>query len=187
MNKLRFAVWLGAALLAFAAACTAPDTETLSEGTEMNLTLTSSAFTEGQPIPAQYTCQGENLSPPLAWSGVPQNTQSLALIVDDPDAPSKTWVHWVVYNLSPTLTELPEGLTQYDGPGSTGIAGVNDSRKTGYSGPCPPPGSPHRYFFKLYALDTQLNLPEGATKAQVEQAMQGHILAQGQLMGTYKR
>lgn len=147
----------------------------------MQILMTSLAFKEGETIPARYTCDAENVSPPLAWSGAPTGTQSLALIVDDPDAPAKTWVHWVAYNIPAGQTSLAEGDS------ITGVQGVNDFRKTGYGGPCPPKGKPHRYFFKLYALDGILNLKPGASKADLETAMSGHILAQGQLIGKYGR
>ncbi len=146
----------------------------------MSIVVTSSAFNQGETIPVQYTCNGENISPPLAWTGLPAGTQSVALIADDPDAPSGTWVHWVLYNLPADSQGLPEGAQE-------GINGQNSSRKTGYSGPCPPAGKPHRYFFKLYALDTKIDLPPGATKAELEKAIQGHMLAQGQIMGTFSR
>lgn len=152
----------------------------------MSMQITSSAFSEGNPIPRKYTCDAEDASPPLAWSGVPAGTKSLALIADDPDAPVGTWVHWVIYNLPPTLNGLPEEVAKTP-TAEGGVQGINDFRKTGYGGPCPPRGKPHRYFFKLYALDTLLSLQAGATKAEVEKAMRGHILAQGQLMGTYSR
>lgn len=152
----------------------------------MSIQITSSAFTEGSPIPRKYTCEGEDESPPLAWSTAPAGAKSLALIADDPDAPMGTWVHWVIFNLPPTLTGLPEGIAKNPSV-EGGLQGNNDFRKTGYGGPCPPRGKPHRYFFKLYALDTMLPLQAGATKAEVEKAMRGHILAQGQLMGTYSR
>jgi Raf kinase inhibitor-like YbhB/YbcL family protein len=147
----------------------------------MSMQITSTAFTEGQSIPRLYTCDDRNVSPPLAWTGMPANTVSLALIMDDPDAPAGIWVHWVLFNL-PASTP---GLAQGNGGG--GIEGSNDFNKIGYGGPCPPRGSNHRYFIKVYALDTLLNLNSGVTKAQVESAMQGHILAQGQLMGKYGR
>jgi hypothetical protein len=152
----------------------------------MSILVTSPAFSEGNPIPKKYTCDGEDVSPPLAWSGLPAGTQSLALIADDPDAPVGTWVHWVIFNLPHTLTGLSEGIAKTPTV-EGGIQGNNDFRKVGYGGPCPPRGKPHRYFFKLYALDTSLALEAGASKADVERAMQGHILAQGQLMGTYSR
>ncbi len=147
----------------------------------MTFTLTSSAFREGASIPVKHTCDGPDVSPPLAWSGAPKNTKTFALICDDPDAPAGTWVHWVLFNVPPTVTQLPENAS------GSGTEGRNDFRKTGYGGPCPPPGKPHRYFFKLYALDASLALKAGATKADVERAMQGHVLAQAQLMGTFGR
>jgi len=153
----------------------------------MNLQLTSSAFSEGSPIPKRYTCDGEDLSPPLKWSGAPQNAKSLALICDDPDAPAGTWVHWVLYNVPATTTELPEGMPTSEVVLGGAQQGVNDFRRVGYGGPCPPRGSPHRYFFRLYALDITLNLKPRASKQGVVSAMQGHILAEGQLMGTYRR
>jgi len=153
----------------------------------MSIQITSPVFIEGNPIPRKYTCDAEDASPPLAWSGVPAGAKSLALIVDDPDAPVGTWVHWVFYNLPPTLVELKEGTTKTPTVEGLGVQGNNDFRKTGYDGPCPPRGKPHRYFFKLYALDTSLSLQPGASKADLEKAMRGHILAQGQIIGTYSR
>jgi Raf kinase inhibitor-like YbhB/YbcL family protein len=148
--------------------------------------ITSDAFSEGQTIPKKFTCDGPDVSPPLSWSDVPTGAQSLALIADDPDAPVGTWVHWVIYNMDANTRELPEGVEKKDEL-SIGLQGRNDFRRIGYGGPCPPPGKPHRYFFKLYALDTKLNLKSGATKAEVEQAMKGHILGQTELMGRYGR
>lgn len=147
----------------------------------MSIQLTSSAFEHGGTIPQKYTCDGADISPPLAWSSVPQATQSLALIMDDPDAPLGTWVHWVLFDIPAEVRELPEGATEL------GVDGQNSWRRTGYGGPCPPPGKPHRYIFKLYALDTQLNLQAGVDRKAVERAMQGHILVQGELMGMYGR
>jgi Raf kinase inhibitor-like YbhB/YbcL family protein len=170
---------LFAAILAGCRSASSTPTET--EESEMNLQVTGPAFSEGEAIPAKYTCDGSDLSPQLDWTSVPQGTQSLALIADDPDAPVGTWVHWVLFDLPPDLVSLPEGASRI------GTQGMNSFRKLTYGGPCPPKGSPHRYYFKLYALDTLLNLEEGASKAEVEKAMQGHILAQGQLMGKYGR
>lgn len=147
----------------------------------MSLTVTSTAFRESETIPSRYTCDGEDLSPSLTWSGAPQGTASLALIADDPDAPSGTWVHWVLFNLPANQDTLPEGVTDL------GVRGKNDFKRLGYGGPCPPRGRPHRYYFKVYALSAQLQLEEGASKAQVEKAMGGLILAQGSLMGRYSR
>jgi Raf kinase inhibitor-like YbhB/YbcL family protein len=151
----------------------------------MAITLTSTAFSEGAPIPSDYTCDGADISPPLAWSEVPSGTQSLALIVDDPDAPRGTWVHWVLYNVPATVTELPPNVPLERSLPNGAKQGRNDFGKIGYGGPCPPRGT-HRYYFKLYALDTQLALDAGATKQELLDAMAGHILAEGQLMGTYR-
>jgi len=147
----------------------------------MTLQLTSPAFTEGGAIPAKFTCTGANVSPALAWSGAPDGVQTFTLIMDDPDAPRGTWVHWVVFDLPGDLSGLPEGVGQ-----DVGIQGANSYGRTGYAGPCPPSGT-HRYFFKLYALDTALSLRAGASKEDVLRAMDGHILAQAQLMGTYRK
>ena len=152
----------------------------------MTIQLTSTAFTEGNPIPSQYTCDGTDISPPLKWSNVPENARSLALICDDPDAPLGTWVHWVMFNIPPSATELAEAVPSDEVLDNGARQGKNDFKRLGYGGPCPPRGT-HRYFFKLYALDTELDLSAGAKKKDVEGAMQGHILAQGQLMGTYTR
>ncbi len=149
--------------------------------------VTSTAFREGASIPKQYTGDGADASPPLSWSGAPAAAKSLALICDDPDAPRGTWVHWVLFNLPPNTAELPEGVPSQATLPSGAKQGSNDFKKIGYGGPAPPKGKPHRYFFKLYALDTMLDLPEGATKQDLEKAMKGHILGQGQLMGTYQR
>jgi len=147
----------------------------------MALHITSPAFSEGGSIPAKFTCTGQNVSPALAWAGAPDGVRSYALIMDDPDAPRGTWVHWVVFNLPDDRSGLPEDVGQ-----DVGVQGTNSWGRTGYGGPCPPSGT-HRYFFKLYALDTALNLKAGASKEDVLRAMEGHILAQGQLMGTYHK
>jgi hypothetical protein len=148
--------------------------------------LESSAFLSEKFIPSQYTCEGQNISLPLAWSEPPVGTKSLALICDDPDAPAKIWVHWVIYNLSPQTRSLPENISSDDLIVLGGIQGINDFGKVTYGGPCPPSGT-HRYCFKLYALDQVMALKVGATKAQLEDSMQGHILAQSQLIGRYHR
>ncbi|MGE5256542.1 MAG: YbhB/YbcL family Raf kinase inhibitor-like protein [Hyphomicrobiales bacterium] len=152
----------------------------------MTITITSSAFAEGAMIPRKHTCDAEDRSPDLKWSGVPKETRSLALICDDPDAPVGTWVHWVLYNLPPDVTGLAAGIAPDATLKNGARHGKNDFGKLGYGGPCPPGGT-HRYFFKLYALDTLLNLDSGSTKAQLLAAMKGHVLAEGQLMGKYKR
>jgi len=158
--------------------------------TLMALALTSTAFEPGGAIPAVYTCQGKNVSVPLAWSGLPDGTRSLALIVDDPDAPDPaapkmTWVHWVLYNIPPTATGLPEAVEPRALPAGA-LEGRNDWGRTGYGGPCPPIGR-HRYFFKLYALDVTLPDLGQPDKARLERAMKGHVLAQQQLVGTYAK
>ncbi len=156
----------------------------------MNLPITSTAFAEGQPIPQKYTCQGSDISPPLTWipqGGTSANIKSFALIMDDPDAPMGTWVHWVLYDLPPTSTALVEDTPKSQFLPGGAKQGLNSWPRLGYGGPCPPPGKPHRYYFKFYALDRMLDLKPGATKKDVEAAMKGHILAEGQLMGTYQR
>ena len=153
----------------------------------MSFKLSSTAFEPGTVIPKQFTCEGANLSPALAWSGAPENTRSFSLIADDPDAPGGTWVHWVVYDLPADAKQLGEGVPKDEQLPSGARQGKNDFRRVGYGGPCPPPGPAHRYFFKLYALDAPLNLKAGASKAEVEKAMAGHVLGQASLMGRYQR
>jgi Raf kinase inhibitor-like YbhB/YbcL family protein len=148
--------------------------------------LTSPAFGEGQAIPSPYTCDGQDVSPPLVWTDPPAGTKSLALIADDPDAPGKTWVHWVLFNMPESLRGLPEAVPAERRLPDGSAQGVNDSGGIGYGGPCPPSGV-HRYHFKLYALDAPLSLAAEATKRQVESAMNGHVLAQTQLVGIYQR
>lgn len=152
----------------------------------MGIVVTSAAFDEGGLIPARYTCDGENVSPPIQLTGVPEETKSIALICDDPDAPVGTWVHWVIYDLPAAPTGLPEAVSPDRMVLGGAKQGTNDFRKIGYGGPCPPSGT-HRYFFKVYALDTALNLKPGATNRELLQAMEGHVIAEGQLMGMYRR
>jgi Raf kinase inhibitor-like YbhB/YbcL family protein len=148
--------------------------------------LTSPVFDEGGMIPEKYTCDGADLSPPLKWESIPEGTKSISLICDDPDAPGGTWVHWVYYDIPASTKSVPENVRADDRPGIGGTQGINDFRRIGYGGPCPPGGT-HRYYFKLYALDTLLNLPSGATKKQLVKAMENHIVGQVQLMGKYRR
>jgi Raf kinase inhibitor-like YbhB/YbcL family protein len=148
--------------------------------------IISAAFDPGAIIPTVYTCDGADISPPLDWNGIPEGCLSLALISDDPDAPAGTWVHWVYYDLPPEMPGLPEGVPPEELPSYGGRQGTNDFGRLGYGGPCPPSGT-HRYYFKLYALDTLLGLPPGATKQQVVAVFQDHVLAEAQLMGTYTR
>lgn len=152
----------------------------------MDIKITSSAFEEGGLIPPKYTCDGADISPPLQWDAVPEGTKSIALISDDPDAPVGTWVHWVLYNLPPDTKELAENIPPDESLPNGSKQGITDFRRIGYGGPCPPSGT-HRYLFKIYALDTMLDLPPRAGKSDLVGAMEGHILAQGQLMGKYKR
>jgi len=152
----------------------------------MAITITSTAFSEGSMIPQNYACDGEDISPPLAWSGVPDGTKSLALICDDPDAPMGTWVHWVLFNIPAHIMELPAKIPPEKIIQNGAKHGINDFRKFGYSGPCPPGGT-HRYFFNFYALDAQIELDAGITKAEFLKAMKGHILAEGKLTGKYRR
>jgi Raf kinase inhibitor-like YbhB/YbcL family protein len=157
------------------------------KGETMSLQISSTAFSAGETIPKKFTCNGPDASPALRWNEPPANTQSFALIMDDPDAPVGTWVHWVLFDLPADTRELAEGVAKQDQLANGARQGRNDFGKIGYGGPCPPPGKPHRYFFKLYALDAKLNLKAGATKAEVERAMKGHILAQGEMIGKYGR
>lgn len=159
-------------------------------GESMTFKILSSAFRDGETIPARYTCTGEDISPPLAWKEVPENTRSLALIVDDPDAPDPkaprmTWVHWLLYDIPPSITALEEAVPAGKLPPGT-RQGINDWKRTGYGGPCPPVGR-HRYYFKLYALDTVLDDLGNPVKTRLENAMKGHVLAQAVLMGTYQK
>src|SRR6266702_2616383 len=154
----------------------------------MAFTLASAAFREGAVIPAKYTCDGVDVSPALTWSGAPAGTRSFALIADDPDAPAGTWVHWVLYNLPADVSELPENIAKAESLVPAGARqGGNAFRRSRYGGRCPPPGPAHRYLFKLYALAAPLTLKAGAQKRDVEAAMEGHVLATAQLMGTYGR
>ncbi len=153
----------------------------------MSLKLTTTAFSAGGTVPKKFTCDGPDVSPALAWTDPPAGTQSFALIMDDPDAPVGIWVHWVLYDLPASARDLPEGVPKQEELSTAARQGRNDFRKIGYGGPCPPPGPAHRYFFKLYALDGKTNLKPGATKADLEKAMKGHILAQAELMGRYQR
>lgn len=174
-------LWIGLGVIfLWIVGCTPVPVE---EGDEqmVRIDLTSPAFESQGMIPEQYTCDGRDISPELNWTVVPSGTRSFALIVDDPDAPAGTWVHWVLFDIPAEVRSLPAGVR------GVGVEGRNGWRSTGYGGPCPPPGEPHRYFFKLYALDGMLELPSGASKAEVERAMQGRILGQGELVGLYGR
>ncbi|HEX3560913.1 MAG TPA: YbhB/YbcL family Raf kinase inhibitor-like protein [Pyrinomonadaceae bacterium] len=198
LTFVTMAALASAALVLLLAACRRDDTTptansvvptpaaTGKEEGGLTLKLTSAAFEEGGMIPTQYTCDGQNVSPPLSWSDLPEGTKTLALVADDPDAPRGTWVHWVVYKIPATEKGLPANIPARDTLDNGARQGTNDFKQTAYGGPCPPNGT-HRYYFKLYALDADLTPPPGATKDQLLKAAEGHILAQGQLMGRYKR
>ena len=165
---------------------TITDVTVFPDNSEVNMNLTSSAFSNGQPIPVKYSCKGGDVSPALAWTDPPAGTQSFALIMDDPDAPSGTWVHWVLFNIPITAHAWPENTPKDAELVNGARQGKNSGGQIGYSGPCPPSGT-HRYFFKLYALDTTLSLSSNADKKAVLAAMEGHILAQAELMGTFSK
>jgi len=153
----------------------------------MAFAISSTSFQNGGAIPRKFTCDGADVSPELAWANPPAGTQSFVLIADDPDAPAGTWTHWVLFDVPAKAVSLPEGVPKVDEIPDGGRQGRNDFRKIGYGGPCPPPGKPHRYFFKLYALGRMLNLKPGSARREVEDAMQSHILGKAELMGTYRR
>jgi len=173
-------------LLTFISVCIGVDGSRAQVKGESKMEITSSAFKNGARIPTKHSCDGVDVSPSLAWSKLPAGTKNLALICDDPDAPMGTWVHWVIYDIPASFTGLPEKLPPLKEVAGGAKQGMNDFRAIGYGGPCPPSGE-HRYFFKLYALDAPTGLKPGATKAQLLAAMKGHILAEAELMGKYKR
>lgn len=187
LTRIVFIAALAAAWLVSCKKAEQPPATAEKGGAGMALMLTSSAFEDGAAIPRKFTCDGEDKSPPLTWTGIPEGTKSLALICDDPDAPMGTWVHWVVWNIPPSAPGLPEGVPA-EGVLPGGIKqGLNSWPRTGYGGPCPPPGKPHRYYFKLYALNADLVLPDTTNKAGLEFAVKDKILAEVRLMGTYGR
>lgn len=184
--------WLLAGWLVAQVACSkseGPATPAASEAEKvaMIIQITSSAFSEGNPIPVEYTCDGSDVSPDLKWASVPANAKSLALVCEDPDAPSGTFVHWVIWGIAPGDGQLAKSTPATATLASGGRQGRNGFGTTGYRGPCPPKGAPHRYFFRLYALDTAIDEPPGASREQVDRAMKGHIIAEGHLMGMYQR
>ncbi len=182
-------VLLLAVLMVFsvnASACTEEATTPQKE-VELTLTLSSAAFKEGDEIPVKYTCDGQDISPPLAWVEPPHKTQAIALTVDDPDAPGGVFTHWVLFNIPVHVRQLEEGIPVQEQLENGALQGKNDFGKIGYGGPCPPRGVEHRYRFTIYALDNPLDSKAGASKKQILNAMEGYILAQGQLIGTYQR
>ena len=152
----------------------------------MAFQITTTAFRDGSSIPKRFTCDGSDVSPALSWGNPPAGTISLAIIADDPDAPAGTWVHWVLYDLPADTRKLPEGVAKDRELPNGALQGRNDFGKIGYNGPCPPRGSEHRYFFKLYALDSKTGLKAGVTKSELERAMKGHVLSQAQLVGKFQ-
>ena len=180
----RFFIHL-ATMLALAAACAV--TAARAQGGAVAFTLSSKAFPNGGAIPKKFTCDGEDVSPDLSWTAAPSGTQSFVLIADDPDAPAGTWTHWLLYNLPSTTTTLAEGVHKKEEIPGGALQGRNDFCRIGYGGACPPPGKAHRYFFRLQALDRSLSLKPGAGRAQLEKAMEGHILGKAEWMGKYQR
>jgi len=158
----------------------------IAKGGTMSMTVSSTAFGSHESVPSQYTCDGPDISPPIAWDSVPLHAKSIALVCDDPDAPGGTWVHWVCYDIPPGTDSLAESQPKTGALACGGKQGKNDFGHTGWGGPCPPSGT-HRYFFKVYCLDIMLNLPAGKTKKEVENAMKGHIIDKGELVGVYSR
>jgi Raf kinase inhibitor-like YbhB/YbcL family protein len=157
------------------------------KGPAMSFVLKTTAFSEGSGIPKKYTCDGGDTSPALTWTGAPAGTQSFALIADDPDAPAGTWTHWIVWNIPSNASTLREGLPKMETLSDGTRQGKNDFKRIGYGGPCPPPGKPHRYFFRVYALGAKLDVKPGAGRDELEKAMQTHVLSQTELMGRYGR
>jgi Raf kinase inhibitor-like YbhB/YbcL family protein len=158
-----------------------------TEKAAMSIQISSTAFTEGNPIPVEFTCDGSDVSPELKWTGVPTGAKSLALICDDPDAPGGTFVHWVIYGIPPGENQLGKSVPTTPTLGSGAKQGKNGFGTIGYRGPCPPRGGPHRYFFRIYALDTTIDEASGVSRAQLDRAMKGHVVGEGHLMGKYQR
>lgn len=183
----RFAIILTGAIVLLSSCQSNRQTVTsVKEGGKMEISLTSSAFRQGELIPEEYTCDGRNISPPLQWSHVPEGAKSLAMIVDDPDAPRGLFTHWIIYNIPPDELEFTENVEKDKTLPNGARQGVNDAGKIGYTGPCPPSGT-HRYFFRIYALDSTLDLEPGVNRKQFDDALRGKTIAQGELMGTYKK
>jgi Raf kinase inhibitor-like YbhB/YbcL family protein len=159
----------------------------MSSTISKSMTISSESFEPGHDIPMKYTCDGEDMSPQLSWDGAPEGTETFTLIMDDPDAPGRTFTHWVLYNISASRSELPEGVTAEKLVKKGCSQALNDFRMAGYGGPCPPPGKPHHYHFKLYALNTELDVPSGMPRSAIEAAMRGHVLAETEIVGLYKR
>ena len=161
--------------------------ETTLTKSPVRFVLTSSAFKGGETIPKKYTCDGVDVSPPLSWSGFPAGTKSFVLIVEDPDAPGGVFTHWIAYNISSEITSLPENVEKVERLGNGILQGMNNFGRIGYNGPCPPPGSKHRYYFRIYALDCYIDLPPGATRDEILKVIEGHVVGEAELLGYYKR
>lgn len=186
-SSMRLGVLLACAALGVAGIATMRLIQAQAAEVAQSIRLVSPAFAAGQSIPADYTCDGRDISPPLSWSGAPAGTRSLALICEDPDAPCGLWTHWVIYSLPGNMTELPEGVRPVEIPPSGGRQGMNSFKHIGYGGPCPPVGRAHRYFFKIYALDDNVSLGTKASRADLIHALKGHAIAEGELMGTFQK
>jgi Raf kinase inhibitor-like YbhB/YbcL family protein len=188
MSHISVPAWVVVAAATLLCAGCGPKAERQPPKADGNvLVVTSPAFANGAPIPAKYTADGDDVSPPLQWTGVPEKARSVALICDDPDAPGGTWVHWLLYNMPPRETGLAEGIPEANELPNGSMHGLNDFGRPGYGGPAPPSGKVHRYRFHVYALDAVLILKPRALRSELERAMRGHILAEGELIGTYKR
>ncbi len=192
MTKIRSRLGFLAAVLSLLPvvgllSCRGEDGKASKSSARSKIALTSPAFSAGSSIPEKYTCRGPNVSPPLRWGQAPQGTKSLALIVEDPDAPGGTFVHWVIYNLPASISELSENIPSSEKLSNGATQGINSFHRVGYGGPCPPPGKAHRYIFKIYALDAPPSLESGLTEAELLDVINDHILAEGQLMGTFQR
>lgn len=181
---MSFKLLLLVSLLVIVSGCTTKEKEV---NNMEKISISSEAFKENGTIPDEYTCEGEDISPPLSWQGLPAGTKSIALIADDPDAPGRAFVHWVIYNIPANTQKLAKGIPGQEKLADGSLQGMTDFGRAGYGGPCPPHGKPHRYFFKIYAIDRILDLSSGASREDVEDAMKGHILAKGELIGKYAR
>jgi hypothetical protein len=185
MNQTRVCRLVTCGLLLTAVHLSAQNARTGAKS--MSLRVSTTSFTPGNTIPKKYTCDAQDLSPELSWSGAPASTKAYALIADDPDAPVGTWTHWLLWNIPASVHELQEGVSKNAQLPDGSRQGQNDFKKVGYNGPCPPPGKPHRYYFKLYALDSQLEVKPGATRSELETAIKQHTLEQAEVLGRYGR
>jgi Raf kinase inhibitor-like YbhB/YbcL family protein len=181
--------WANVVLLFFSlASCrSAPPASSAQKANPNQILVTSTAFTDGSPIPAKFSCQGKNVSPPLEWTALPQGIRSAAILCEDPDAPGGTFTHWVLYDIPPTVKRLTENTPKLEVLPNSAKQGLNDFEQTGYGGPCPPPGKPHRYYFRIFALDLESPLKPATKRDELLRIVKGHVLGEGKLMGTFKR